>query len=233
MDTLKINNKTVRFHHAPWYFPGSIDVIVGGVGGIGSYLSFYLARQEVNLYLYDYDVIDETNMGGQLYNINQIGKSKTEAIKETIISSCGEESKVEIMGKYTDSSISNNIVFSCFDNMTARKLMFEKWEDLVKQNNWTNFDAIFIDGRLLAEEGQVFFVTPDKIEEYRKTLFNDDEVFPENCNYKSTSHCGAMISSLMISGFNNFIVNSKVKKKIRSVPFSINYQLSILNFEIQ
>jgi hypothetical protein len=57
-----INNKTVRFSSAPWYSPG-IEVFLGGVGGIGSWLALLLARQEANLYIFDFDRIEETNLG--------------------------------------------------------------------------------------------------------------------------------------------------------------------------
>ncbi len=222
-----INNKTVRFSSAPWYSPG-VEVFLGGLGGIGSYVAYFLARQEANLYLFDFDEIDETNMAGQMYSVDQIGKSKAEAIKENIEKFCGH-SQVELMGKYESSSMTNKYVFSGFDNMEARKLMFEKWV-MANQNSK---DAIFIDGRLLAEQGQVYFVTSDRIAQYRETLFTDDESPVENCSYKATSHCGALIASLMVSGFNNFITNVKTDRNLRDFPFSVIYELPIFNFQIK
>ena len=56
-----INQKTVRFSDAIWYKPG-ISVIIGGVGSIGSHLSYYLGRQECDMYLYDMDSVDEVNL---------------------------------------------------------------------------------------------------------------------------------------------------------------------------
>ena len=138
----KINNKTVRFSGAPWYSPG-IDVFVGGAGGIGSWLSLFLARQEANIYLFDYDVVDEVNLAGQLYGVDQIGETKAQAMKNNILNSCGH-SQVEICGKYDEESMTNKYVFSAFDNMAARKLMFEKWVEEFKDDK----EALFVDGRL-------------------------------------------------------------------------------------
>jgi molybdopterin/thiamine biosynthesis adenylyltransferase len=165
---------------------------------------------------------------GQLYATTDIDKTKAEAVKENIDRFCGT-SNVELMGKYDETSMTNKYVFSAFDNMDARKLMFEKWCREFKECP----DAIFIDGRMTAEEGQVYFVTSDKVQQYRDTLFNDEEAPLENCSYKATSHCGALIASFMVSGFNNFITNIKTSQNLRDIPFSIIYQLPILNFDIK
>ena len=92
--------------------------------------------------------------------------------------------------------------------------------------------TVFIDGRLNAEEAEIYVVTPDKIDEYRKTLFDDSEASPLNCSYKSTTHCSAIIAGLMVSAYNNVVTNHKLNLDYRIVPFSIKYQLPFLNFEI-
>ena len=70
------NQKTVRFSDAHWYSPG-IEVLIGGVGGIGSHLAYYLGRQECELYIYDMDLISEVNIGGQLYPVNKLLEKKS------------------------------------------------------------------------------------------------------------------------------------------------------------
>ncbi len=77
------NNKSVRFSDAPWYRPG-IECTVGGAGGIGSWLAFFLGRQECVIALFDMDSIDETNLGGQLYSLEDIGNNKAEVIARKI-----------------------------------------------------------------------------------------------------------------------------------------------------
>lgn len=141
----KINNKTVRFSGAPWYSPG-IDIFIGGQGGIGSWLSLFLARQEANIFLFDYDVVDEVNLAGQLYGQQHIGLSKSQAMKSIVEDLCGH-SQVEICGKYDEESMTNKYVFSAFDNMAARKLMFEKWAEEFKDDK----EALFVDGRKISK----------------------------------------------------------------------------------
>ena len=221
---ININNKHARFQDAQLYDCKPLDIIVGGAGGIGSWVSMFLSRIGHTLYIFDNDAIDETNMAGQLYRINQIGVNKAEATKQNI-ELFTDNKNTEVFGLYDDNSPTSPIVFSCFDNMKARKLMFEKWK--AQENR-----DIFIDGRMLAEIGMVFCVTKGKEVEYEAELFDDSEVRDAPCSFKATSHCGALIGSLMTSGLNNFIVNKKLGEDFRELPFKFTFELPLFNFEI-
>lgn len=213
-----------RFKDAPWFSPeGQIEVIIGGAGGIGSWLALFLSRQRVSISIFDMDTIESVNLAGQFYCAENIGATKVEALSEwcSVFSDWPLDTNLE----YTKDSPTHKYVFSCFDNMSARKLMFEKWAEKATD------DSVFIDGRLLAEEGSIYCVTKAKIEEYRKTLFDDAEVLLVSCSYKATSHCSALIASLMTSCFNNYITNVKAGMELREVTFNINFQLPVLNFE--
>lgn len=231
----KIDNKKSRFSSAPWFKKvGESSAIIGGIGNIGSWVSLFLARQGVTLYIYDYDEVDEVNLASQLYALSDIGKAKIEALSETLETfvdyDINGNGKLQILGKLEEKNCTiDKYCFSCFDNMSARKMLFEAWYKAYKDSK----DAIFIDGRLLAELGQVFFVTPDKADKYRATLFDDKEVAPEDCAYKGTTHCSCIIAGLMVSGFNNFLVNIEAKFELRDLPFNIDYQLPVFNFEIK
>ena len=141
--------KRSRFKDAAW--AGKPEpIIIGGVGGIGSYVTYYLSRIGHELYLYDMDSVDETNLGGQLYRVSDIGKEKTVAVKE-INKEFSDHDNIEICGKYDKDSEVSPIMISCFDNMAVRKLMFEKWKAQEDRE-------LFLDGRFLAEYGTVFAV---------------------------------------------------------------------------
>ena len=52
-------------------------VIIGGAGGIGSYLAFYLSRVDVGeLHVFDFDTVEEHNLAGQLFQIHSVGTKK-------------------------------------------------------------------------------------------------------------------------------------------------------------
>lgn len=224
------NSRTVRFSDAPWYIPG-LPILVGGAGAIGSWLTLYLARQDAKLYVYDFDTIDLTNMGGQLYNSSSLNTLKVEALDDIIFNFTNNQIE-PIREKYTEESMGNPIVFSAFDNMEARKVMFEKWvKDFATNPKFEKKACIYIDGRLLAESGKVFAVTRSNYEKYRDYLYQDADIKDQPCSFKTTSHSAGIIAGLMTSVFNNYITNVKLNMNVRDVPFLLEYELPIMTFE--
>lgn len=60
-------------------------VAIAGLGGLGSNVAVSLARIGVgNLHLVDFDRVDITNLNRQQYFIGDIGKYKTESLRETL-----------------------------------------------------------------------------------------------------------------------------------------------------
>lgn len=223
-----------RFKDAPWFSTEETNVIVGGAGGIGSWLSLMLSRAGFYPIVYDFDRLEEHNLAGQLYGQKDAKAmvQKVDALKEL----CKEFADTDIIvmnEKYTAESMSHHYVFSAFDNMQARKDMFASWCEYVeewKEDMDEEISAqvpIFIDGRLTAEQMQIFCVTPDKIEAYKEHLFDDGEVEDTPCTMKQTSHSAAMIASHMTAFFTNHFANNKVGEKDRNIPFMWEYFIPI------
>ena len=214
-----------RFKEALWFEKArNTEVIVGGAGGIGSWLIFLLARLDVKLYVYDFDSVERHNIGNQLYNTKSIDKSKVDALE----SICHQFSNVyfdaKYIEKYDEDSISSPIMFSAFDNMEARKIMF---------NNWKSNESreLFIDGRMEMENYQIYIVQKGQEERYEKSLFEDSEVPDLPCGAKATSHTAADISSNMVKCFTNYLTNTEVE--IRNVPFKITSVAALMNYDIE
>lgn len=218
-----MNQRTVRFSDAKW-LSNLPEVTIGGIGGIGSWLAFFLGRINFPLYIYETDTIDETNMGGQLYATSHIGMTKVDALMLNLRDFSNFDN-VQDLGKYEENNMVSDYVFACFDNMKARKAMFEAWKKLEKP-------CLFIDGRMLAENFQIYCVTPDKIKEYEETLFDDSELEDLPCSYKATSHCGAMIASNMVGLLTNYLTNRNMKMDLRNVPFRVSMEISLMNYEV-
>ncbi len=217
-----------RFQDAIWYDPDYTGPItLGGAGGIGSWLAVMLSRAGYQLIVYDPDIIDETNMAGQLYPANAIGKTKSAAVAETM-TAFGSKGRHMSLGLFNEVSIITPVVFSAFDNMRARKMLFEKWVEQYTLNPKFEGLQCFIDGRMLAESGQIYFVTPENIDAYRTQLFEDSDVTDQPCSMKATSHCGAHIASVITAGFMNIITNHKNNADLREVPFKIEFELPLL-----
>ena len=213
-----VNVKQSRFRDAAWFSKAenlAIPIVIGGAGGIGSWLTLFLSRvisPTTLIFLYDYDTVEEINMAGQLYGTKDISKYKVDAMKDMAAEYAGYRSVMVQKEKYIDKSLASPIMFSAFDNMEARKVMFENWK---KEAANLPDDAIFIDGRLLAEQLPVFFVTPDKAKLYEDVhLFDDSEVDDVSCSYKQTTHFAATIAAKMVQGFTNWL-----SKDIAELPF--------------
>lgn len=60
---------------------------IAGLGGLGSNVAVMLARAGIgNLIIADCDTVDATNLNRQDYSVSDIGKRKTDALKERILS---------------------------------------------------------------------------------------------------------------------------------------------------
>lgn len=60
-------------------------VAVCGLGGLGSNIAIALARAGIGkLNLIDFDKVDLTNLNRQQYTVSQLGKYKTEALRDTL-----------------------------------------------------------------------------------------------------------------------------------------------------
>ena len=217
----QINVKQSRFRDAAWFSKAeslAIPIVIGGAGGIGSWLSLFLSRvlsPATFIYLYDHDTVEEVNMAGQLYCTDDIGKYKVDAVNELIFHYSGHRSVIAQKEKYVEKSLASPIMFSAFDNMEARKVMFNNWNSEARIEAFKD-ESIFIDGRLLAEQLQVFFVTPKTAKIYEDLyLFNDSEVEDAGCSYKQTSHFAATIAAKMVQGFTNWLA----KDAMAELPF--------------
>lgn len=203
-----IDVKKSRFRDASWFEKldkYTIPIVIGGVGGIGSWLTLFLSRMmgpDSYLILYDFDRVEEVNMAGQLFKDEDIGKLKVTAIKDIAKDFSSYDKIVLQPDRYDRESLRSPVMFSCFDNMKARKDMFENWMEEAKKYP----ESIFIDGRLNAEQFQVFYVTLENALQYKnKYLFDDSEVEDANCSYKQTTHFAAAIAAKMVQGFTGFL----------------------------
>lgn len=221
--------RVLRFKGADFYTPGA-QVLLLGAGGIGSHVGTLLAKQDCILHMYDMDRVEEHNLGGQLYQEKHIGIFKVEALYDSIAEIIGENN-MDLFSlhrtPYDENSLEDSFVFSCFDNMAARKLAFEKWKNVKDPNK------IFVDGRMLADQGVVYCVVPGREEAYEATLFDDSEVDEGPCSNRATSFGAFFTSALMVANFNNHLANLKHGMSIKTVCFKTRYALSLGLIEVQ
>lgn len=224
-----------RVKGADW-FPHLLnkEVMVLGQGGIGSWTSLLLARAGCNLTLVDMDVYETHNMTGQLVRGEDIGRNKAE-VSADIVRSFSPSTTVDYYTeRYAEGSFVpfNKITICGFDNMEARKTAFSRWKaGVLSLPEESRKGCFFQDGRLLAEQLQVFNIRGDDtaaMEKYEKEyLFDDSAVADAVCTFKQTSHGAAMIASHMVGFLTNHISNVYGPVAYRQVPFFYQYLIPL------
>lgn len=213
-----------RLKDAVWLRYSKPYILVAGAGGIGSWTTLFLARAGLAPFLVDFDTIEVHNMGGQMFSKDQIGKSKVSAVQENVKKFCDKEIVIFEERVGTDYHNMGPFVVAAFDNMEARKNLSEAWYKSCGDNP----EALFIDGRLTAEQIQIICVTPDKYERYKKEyLFSDSEVEDTICTFKQTSHAAALIGAHITGFITNHFSNLVEGNKSRAVPFFWEYYIPI------
>lgn len=229
-ETLLVDNTTSRFSSAIWYEKiQEKTVILAGIGGIGSYVVFLLARMKpASMFIYDDDMVEAVNMSGQLYSQRDIGTYKVSAIANMVNKYANYNSVFAINEKFTYECEPSDIMICGFDNMEARQIFFAKWiEHINSKPEEERKNCLFIDGRLAAEEFQILCIRGDdefNINRYNNEfLFSDAEADETVCSYKQTTFCANMIASYMVNLFVNFCANQCNPLIDRDLPFFTTY----------
>ena len=237
--SLLVDESTSRFSSAIWYEGiQQQNIILAGVGGIGSYVGFLLARMKpASLYIYDPDTVETVNMSGQLYGQQDVGAMKVNALSNMMRNYANCSSTFAIPERFTLSSGTSDIMICGFDNMSSRKIFFTSWcEHVMLKPQDQKKDCLFIDGRLAAEELQIFCIKGDdvfNINEYKtKHLFSDAEADETICSYKQTTFMANMIGSLIVNLFVNHCANLCDDILIeRDLPFYTEYSAETMFFK--
>lgn len=203
-----------RFKDAPWFEQCSKEyILVGGVGGIGSSAMYCLTKTIPCTYMIiDMDTVAEYNVGTQFFGKDDVNKLKVQAVQEMATRYSG--AKIMPFPRAITDTDSLNIVVSAFDNMAARKQLYEAWKKRPTRE-------IFIDGRLRATMYEVYIVVPGREAQYEATLFDDSEVKDDECTFKQTSFFAMAIGAKITQALTNYLSNKYTKEDSCALPFKI------------
>lgn len=149
--SLLISEETSRFSGAVWFDKiQEKRITLAGLGGIGSYVAFLLSRLHPNtIIMYDDDIVETANMSGQLYSINDIGKSKVKAITDMMHNYSNFFNIIALTERFDVTSEATDIMICGFDNMEARRVFYMKWSSRVRAlPEGERKHCLFIDGRI-------------------------------------------------------------------------------------
>lgn len=240
-DTLVINEITSRFSSADWAEKiRTKRVLLAGIGGIGSYVAYLLSRLDIEyLYMIDADIVESANLSGQMFNMNNVGQTKVSAMVNNIALFSNFYKTSAQCSRFTRSSFALDVMICGFDNMMARRDLYHVWKSRVEgyKTLEEKADCLFIDGRLAAEEYQVFCIKGDdyyNMARYeRDFLFTDAEAEATVCSYKQTSFMANQIASTMINLFVNYVANQCAPLFDRDLPFYTTYDGITMYFKTE
>ena len=110
---------------------------IAGLGGLGSAVAIALARIGIGtLVLVDFDVVDPSNLNRQHFFIDQIGKAKTEAMKEILASI---NPYVKVFTHRVELNRMNipqlfkmaDVIIECFDRAEEKAMILETAAELL------------------------------------------------------------------------------------------------------
>lgn len=214
-DAYNIDQTNQRFKDADWfhYATQRLSVFVLGAGGIGSNVIYLLSKiAPKSLSICDFDTVEELNMAGQMYRVNDIGLNKVGAIINTVTEFTHNSNIGYYNNRFNEVShiVKDEVLIGGLDNMDARRELFEHF---IKNDQC----KLLIDGRLSAEAYQVFCIHKGDnkaIEEYKKKwLFSDSEGINAPCSYKQTAYAAFGIASTIVNILVNYCRNQEFKEK--------------------
>jgi molybdopterin/thiamine biosynthesis adenylyltransferase len=152
-----------------------------GVGSVGSFVALNLSKMGFNnIVVYDFDKLENHNIPNQFYRVQDVGKLKTESIKEIIKDFSNLDIKTinEKIGEgFNFDLFLEDVFIFCFDNMESRQIAY----NLLKE-----YPLKIIDARMGGEGFQIYSIDLSIEKEklfYEETLKSKTKETP--CGEKS------------------------------------------------
>lgn len=199
-------NKHIEFFNPKELIKEEIHVL--GCGALGSNVALQLAKLGLErIIIWDFDIVESHNITNQVYDSTDIGKLKTDALKEHLLKQ-NPNMEVVTKGKYTGQLLKGIIIF-CIDSVETKHKIAEK-------NQFNIAIKLVIDGAIGLSTGQVYSVNWSQ-----QSLVSD---YIEQINFKDSevqvpvSACGTTLSvspsvlvtaSFMISSLINYAKGAK------------------------
>ena len=177
-------------------------ITIIGAGAIGSFTALSLAKMGFkDITVYDDDTVDAENMNSQFYPLHMIGRSKVQALREVVEMFTGTQIKPKEERIDDTSLIRGNIAISAVDSMKARDTISKQCA-----STW------LIDGRMGAEYislHSVYLPDTEQVDNYKRSLYSDEEAIQERCTAKSTMYTVNLIAGLIGKTVKDIVTDQK------------------------
>ncbi len=194
-------------------------VTIIGAGGIGSFLAPVLAKMGVSrITIYDPDIVESHNLPNQMFDCDDIGKHKVDALKDAIF----RQTRIEINAIkdfYPNGDKLKGIVVSGVDSMDSRQKI---WDQIESDPNI----KLYVDARLGGEVVEVYSIRPTFREDrkfYKRFLFPDSEAAQLPCTARNIIYNGSTVAGL---------ASAQIKKWIRQEEYPRRVSFCLRTFEL-
>lgn len=184
-----------------------LQVLVCGAGMVGSWVTAALARMVQHVTVVDYDTVEAVNLGVQMYDFSDVGKSKVDAVSKHLIGFPVENLHGDILPIIDDAdAFAFDVVVSAVDSMLIRQV--------IAQHCKTARISMFIDVRVLGEMVCVLVARNQaEYDEYLQTILPDDQVETAPCGAEGTVYSGLFAASRVAAVVNNHGRGVFIRKK--------------------
>lgn len=167
-------------------------IMLVGAGATGSWFAMMAVKQDYDLIVVDFDVLEVHNIGTSIYvSDHDIGINKARLLgrifgeKVTPIPEKFSEKHLREWGAFVD------LIVSAVDNMEARKQIAEAAKKYVKP---------LIDMRVHYPYAMIYAVEarPSALEKYEETLYDDEEAWQGSCTRQNTPFLSALAASIAL-----------------------------------
>lgn len=207
------------------------NIHVIGCGAIGSTLAESLARLGlVNITLYDHDFVEEKNIANQMFRSIDVGKPKTEALKDILTSINPELARtLRLQGKYENQQL-DGYVFLAVDDINVRKM-------IVKGNKYNPNIIGMFDFRMRLEDAQHYAADWKSIKMQEELYASMDFTQEEAEEQTPVSACNESLSivftvrGIVNAGIENFVYFVKDHDRLKKSIFHYAPDMRNMTFD--
>lgn len=189
-----------------------------GCGSVGSTLAENLARCGVTkMTLWDFDTVEAHNIVNQMFQQEDVGKLKVEALKDILMDINPEiKDNVELKPKGWEGKLMSGYIFLCVDNIELRRTIVEKHMDSPYVKAVFDFRTLLESAQHYAADWSDYKMKQDLL---KSMQFSHEEAAEET----PVSACGItlgvattvrLICALGVNNYINFVKGNGIKKLI-------------------
>lgn len=170
------------------------DVHVVGVGMLGSWTALALARCARSVHVWDFDVVEEANVGCQAYIVMDVGAPKVDMLANMArgLPVLPHHERFPL-----DRVNYERIMVSAVDSFTARK------ELAMYTLEHPGLD-LFVDTRAMGELAVTCIVPRAELEDYIANLPTDESAPDAPCGFQGTAYTGMLVAARTVSQINAY-----------------------------